>query len=64
MGTTGRRKTYRLDGELIAQVRGLFNARTDAEAIHGALRRALEDHEIKESLERFLRAGRFRTVYR
>ena len=49
---------------MISKVRRLFDAKTDTEAIQRALRKALEDHEIEESLERLLRGGRFRTVYR
>lgn len=64
MKATVRKKTYNLDGEMISKVRRLFDAKTDTEAIQRALRKALEDHEIEESLERLLRGGRFRTVYR
>jgi Arc/MetJ family transcription regulator len=59
-----RKKTYNLDGEVIERVRRLFNAKTDTEAIHRALRKTIEDHEIQEALDRLLRQGRFRTVYR
>ena len=64
MKTTVRKKTYNLDGEMIARVRRLFNTKTDTEAIRQALRKAVEDREIEESLDRLLREGRFRTVYR
>ena len=64
MRATVRKKTYNLDGEMISKVRRLFDAKIDTEAIQRALRKALEDHEIEESLERLLRGGRFRTVYR
>jgi Arc/MetJ family transcription regulator len=59
-----RKKTYNLDGEVIEKVRRLFNAKTDTEAIHRALRKTVEDHEIHEALERLLREGRFRKIYR
>jgi len=59
-----RKKTYNLDGEVIEKVRRLFNAKTDTEAIHRALRKTIEDHETQEALERLLREGRFRTIYR
>jgi hypothetical protein len=59
-----KKKTYNLDGEMIEKVRRLFNAKTDTEAIKQALRKAVEDREIEESLDRLLKEGRFRTVYR
>ena len=59
-----RKKTYNLDAEMTEKVRQLFNAKTDTEAIHAALRKAVEDREIQESLDVLLREGRFRTIYR
>ncbi|HEX9636734.1 MAG TPA: type II toxin-antitoxin system VapB family antitoxin [Acidobacteriota bacterium] len=64
MKATVKKKTYNLDGEMIEKVRRLFNAKTDTEAIQQALRKAVEDREIEESLARLLKEGRFRTVYR
>lgn len=64
MRTGVKKKTYNLDGEMIEKVRRLFNAKTDTEAIQQALRKAVEDREIEESLDRLLKEGRFRTVYR
>src|SRR3990172_1628062 len=61
---TIRKKTYNLDAEMIEKVRRLFNAKTDTEAIRAALRKAVEDREIQESLDALLREGRFRTIYR
>jgi len=61
---TIKKKTYNLDGEMIEKVRRLFNAKTDTEAIQKALQKAVEDLEIQESLDRLLKEGRFRTVYR
>jgi Arc/MetJ family transcription regulator len=61
---TVRKKTYNLDEEIIDKVRRLFNVKTDTEAIQKALRKTLEDTEIQESLDKLLRAGRFRTIYR
>lgn len=58
------KKTYNLDGEMIGKVRLLFSAKTDTEAIHRALHKALEDRKIEESLDALLRKGRFRTIYR
>ena len=59
-----KKKTYKLDTEMIEKVRRLLNARTDTEAIRAALRKAVEDREIQESLDALLREGRFRTIYR
>jgi len=59
-----RKKTYNLDGEMIERVRRLYDAKTDTEAIQKALRKAIDDREIEEALDRLLRTGRFRTVYR
>ena len=59
-----KKKTYNLDAEMIEKVRRLFNAKTDTEAIRAALRKAVEDREIQESLDALLREGRFRTIYR
>ena len=59
-----KKKTYNLDGDMIEKVRRLFNAKTDTEAIQQALRKAVENREIEESLDRLLKQGRFRTVYR
>ncbi|MBI2554465.1 MAG: hypothetical protein HYV92_08625 [Candidatus Rokubacteria bacterium] len=64
MKATVRKKTYNLDAEMIEKVRRLFNAKTDTEAIRTALRKAVEDREIQESLDALLREGRFRTIYR
>ena len=59
-----RKKTYNLDSAMIEKVRRLFNVKTDTEAIHQALQKAVEDQEIQESLDKLLQKGRFRTVYR
>jgi Arc/MetJ family transcription regulator len=59
-----KKKTYNLDGDMIEKVRRLFNAKTDTEAIQQALRKAVENQEIEESLDRLLKEGRFRSVYR
>ena len=64
MKATVKKKTYHLDAEMIERVRRLFNDKTDTEAIQAALRKAVEDQEIQESLDRLLREGRFRTTYR
>ena len=50
MKATVKKKTYNLDGEMIAKVRRLLNAKTDTEAIQRALRKAIEDREIEEQV--------------
>jgi Arc/MetJ family transcription regulator len=64
MSSAVKKKTYYLDGELIEKVRRLLNARTETEAVQRALRKALDDSEAEEALDRLLRQGRFRSVYR
>ena len=64
MEGTVRKKTYNLDVELIDKARRLMQARTDTETIRKALQKAVEDAEIEASLDRLLKQGRFRTVYR
>ena len=64
MRSAVKKKTYNLDEEKIEQVRRLFHAKTDTEAIHRALQKTLEDHDIEQALEQLLRNGRFRSVYR
>ena len=64
MKETVKKKTYNLDGAMIEKVRRLFNAKTDTDAIQAALRKAIEDHDIEQSLDRVLREGRFRTIHR
>lgn len=59
-----RKKTYNLDGRVIAAARRVLNAKTDTEAIQKALRKAVADRAIEQSLDRLLREGRFRTIYR
>ena len=64
MKATVKKKTYNLDAEMIEKVRDLFHTKTDTEAIQRALHKVIEDREIEASLDRLLRDGRFRTVYR
>ncbi len=59
-----KKKTYNLDGEMIDKVRRLFNVKTDTEAIQKALQKTVDDHEIEESLDKLLKEGLFRTIYR
>jgi hypothetical protein len=64
MKSAVRKKTFNLDAEMIDKVRRLFDARTETEAIRRALQKTLEDREVEDALDRLLREGRFRTVYR
>lgn len=64
MKSAVRKKTYNLDPELIEKVRRLFEVRTETEAIRRALRKTVEDREIEDSLDRLLKRGRFRAIYR
>ena len=59
-----RKKTYNLDSRIIAAARRAFKAKTDTEAIQKALRKAVDDRQIEHALDRLLREGRFRTIYR
>src|SRR6266704_2444657 len=45
--STGKKKTYNVEADLIERVRRLFNAKTDTDAIQAALRKAIEDHDIR-----------------
>ena len=64
MKATVKKKTHNLDGEMIEKVRRLFNAKTDTEAIQKALQKAIEDQEIQDALDKLLKEGRLRTLYR
>ena len=64
MKATVKKKTYNLDEEMIDKVRRLFGVKTDTEAIQKALQKTLEDQEIQDSLDKLLREGQFRTIYR
>ncbi len=64
MKTTVKKKTYNLDEKMIGEARRLFNVKTDTEAIQKALQKAIEDRELEESLDKLLREGRFRTIYK
>lgn len=57
-----RKKTYNLDRRMIAAARRALNAKTDTEAIQKALRKAVDDRQIEDALDRLLREGRFRTI--
>jgi len=61
---TVRKKTYNLDERLIQKARRLFRASTDTEAINKALEKSVEDLEIQRSLDKLLRKGRFRVIYK
>jgi hypothetical protein len=62
--STAVKKTYNLDAEMIEEVRRVFHAKTDTEAIRRALQKTLDDDEVERTLDQILRSGRFRTVYR
>jgi hypothetical protein len=64
MKSTVKKKTYNLDAEMIERVRRLYLAKTDTEAIQKALQKVIEDNEIQQALDRMMREGRFRTVYK
>lgn len=64
MRSTVRKKTYNLDTGMIEAARRAFKAKTDTEAIQKALRKVVEDREVEKVLDRLLREGRFRTIYR
>ena len=64
MSTAVKKKTYNLDAEMIEEVRRVFHAKTDTEAIRRALQKTVDDHEVEQTLDQLLRSGRFRTVYR
>src|SRR5881409_381370 len=55
--STGKKKTYNLEADLIERVRRLFNAKTDTDAIQAALRKAIEDHDIEQSLDPSAQGG-------
>lgn len=61
---TRRKKTYNLDVETLEKARRLLQAKTETEAIERALQKVIEDREIQESLDRLLKEGKFRTIYR
>ena len=64
MKATVKKKTYNLDEGMIEKARRLFNVKTDTEAIQRALQKTIDDREMEESLDRLIKEGRFRTVYR
>lgn len=64
MPGSAKKKTYNLDEELIGRARRVLDARTDTETIQRALRKVVADAEIERALDRLLREGRFRSVYR
>ncbi|HEX3595740.1 MAG TPA: hypothetical protein VHU80_11575 [Polyangiaceae bacterium] len=64
MASIAKKKTYNLDEELIGNARRVLDARTDTETIQRALRKVVEDAQIEQGLDRLLKGGRFRPVYR
>jgi len=61
---TVRRRTYNLNVEILEKARRLLQAKTETETIEKALEKIVHDREIQEALDRLLREGRFRTIYR
>ena len=59
-----KKKTYRVDGQAVAAARRALNATSDTEAIHKALQKVVADVELEHALDKMLRRGGFRTVYR
>ena len=64
MKTAARKKTDNFDQDTVSKVRRHFNVKTDSEAIRRALSQALEHVEIQHALDKLLRKGRFRVIYR
>ena len=61
--TAIKKRTYNLDGNLIARARKILDAKTDTEAIQRALQKTIEDAELEKALDRLLRLGQFRKIY-
>jgi hypothetical protein len=57
-------KTYKLDSQAVVAARRALNATTDTEAIHKALQKVVADLDLEHALDKMLRRGGFRTVYR
>ena len=64
MKPSARKKTYRLDSQAVAAARRALDAKSDTEAIHQALQKVVADREIEHALDKMLRHGGFRTIYR
>lgn len=64
MPTATKKKTYNLDEDLIGRARRVLDARTDTETIQRALRKVIDDAQLETALDRLLKEGRFRSVYR
>jgi Arc/MetJ family transcription regulator len=64
MKPAAKKKTYSLDRQAVAAARRALNATTDTEAIHKALQKVVADVELEHALDKMLRRGGFRTVYR
>jgi Arc/MetJ family transcription regulator len=59
-----KKKTYKLDSQAVAAARRALNTATDTEAIHKALQKVVADLDLEHALDKMLRRGGFRTVYR
>jgi Arc/MetJ family transcription regulator len=64
MKPAAKKKTYRLDSQAVATARRALNTATDTEAIHKALQKVVADVELEHALDKMLRRGQFRTIYR
>jgi Arc/MetJ family transcription regulator len=58
------KKKNKLDGQTVAAARRALKTKSDTEAIHKALQKVVTDREIEDALDRMLREGGFRTIYR
>ncbi len=58
------KKMSNLDKKTIDKIRKPFGVNTAAGLIQKALQKTLDDQEIQESLDKLLREGRFRAIYR
>jgi len=54
------KKTFNLDSDKIEQVRRLFGVKTETEAIHLALDRALLEAQVENTLRDLLKKGTFK----
>jgi hypothetical protein len=59
-----KKKTYNLDEDLIGRARKVLEVRTDTEAIQWALKKVVDDAALEGALDKLLKEGRFRDIYR
>ena len=58
------KKMYPIDTKIVRAARRGLGAKTDTEAITNVLQKVVCDVKAARALDRFLREGRFRTIYR